>query len=119
VFLDWSLLGKIGLDTKMANGSRGFRTDEAPLHEQLDISARRIKFYLAQNVTLARHRAGLTQLQLAKAAELSRATVHLIEAGICDARLSTVARLAEALGINALDLLAKEAPANLPGGAVG
>jgi DNA-binding XRE family transcriptional regulator len=75
------------------------------LADQLDLSARRIKLHLAQNVALARHRAGLTQLQLANAAELSRATVHLIEAGICDARLSTVARLAEALRIDPLDLL--------------
>jgi DNA-binding XRE family transcriptional regulator len=77
--------------------------------QQLDLRARRIKLHLAQNVTKARHRAGLTQLQLAKAAELSRATVHLIEAGICDARLSTVARLAEALGLDSLDLLAQGA----------
>jgi DNA-binding XRE family transcriptional regulator len=75
--------------------------------ESLNLSARRIKLYLAQNVAQARHRAGMTQLQLAEAAELSRATVHLIEAGICDPRLSTIARLAEALQINALDLLSQ------------
>jgi DNA-binding XRE family transcriptional regulator len=75
--------------------------------ELLNLSARAIKLHLAQNVTKARHRAGLTQLQLANAAELSRATVHLIEAGICDARLSTVARLARALEIDTLDLLAR------------
>jgi DNA-binding XRE family transcriptional regulator len=89
----------------MSNEARELKNVSLPLPGQLDLSARRIKLYLAQNVTLARHRAGLTQLQLAKAAELSRATVHLIEAGICDARLSTVARLAEALKMNALDLL--------------
>jgi DNA-binding XRE family transcriptional regulator len=104
---------------KMANVRRAFRTNETPLQEQLDLSTRRIKLHLAQNVTLARHRAGLTQLQLAKAADLSRATVHLVEAGICDARLSTVARLAEALQVNALDLLRKEFPAQPAKGAIG
>lgn len=91
----------------MGNGDPEFQTATVRLSEQLDLSARRIKLHLAQNVSLARHRAGLTQLQLAKAAELSRATVHLIEAGICDARLSTVARLAEALQMDALDLLTR------------
>jgi transcriptional regulator with XRE-family HTH domain len=76
--------------------------------EQLISSARRFKLHLAQNVTMARHRAGLTQLQLAKAAELSRATVHLVEAGICDPRLSTITRLAEALQVDAWDLLTKD-----------
>ena len=103
----------------MPNVSCEFRGAKAPSHEQLDLSSRRIKLHLAQNVTLARHRAGLTQLQLAKAADLSRATVHLIEAGICDARLSTVARLAEALQLNALDLLTKELPAHPAGDAIG
>ncbi len=49
----------------------------------------------------------MTQLQLAQAAELSRATVHLIEAGLCDPRLSTIARLAGALQLDALELLTK------------
>ena len=73
--------------------------------ELLELHSRRIKLYLAQNVTQARHRAGMTQLQLADAAELSRATVHLIEAGICDPRLSTITRLAEALNTSAIELL--------------
>jgi transcriptional regulator with XRE-family HTH domain len=76
--------------------------------QQLTINARRFKLYLAQNVTVARRRAGLTQLQLAQAAELSRATVHLVEAGICDPRLSTITRLADALGVDAWDLLTKD-----------
>jgi DNA-binding XRE family transcriptional regulator len=91
----------------MGNGDSELPTGAGPLADQLDLSARRIKLHLAQNVVRARHRAGLTQLQLAKAAELSRATVHLVEAGICDARLSTVARLAEALQLDALDLLSR------------
>jgi transcriptional regulator with XRE-family HTH domain len=84
----------------------------ADLAEQMGISSRRFKLYLAQNVSSARRRAGLTQLQLAQAAELSRATVHLIEAGLCDPRLSTITRLAEALSVSALELLTKDAAAN-------
>ncbi len=76
----------------------------------LETNARRFKLYLAQNVTSARRRAGMTQLELAKAAELSRATVHLVEAGICDPRLSTITRLADALRVNAWDLLTQETP---------
>jgi DNA-binding XRE family transcriptional regulator len=79
------------------------------LIEPLDVTARRFKLYLAQNVTTARRRAGLTQLQLAEAAELSRATVHLIEAGICDPRLSTITRLAKALNVDTFELLHKGA----------
>ena len=86
--------------------------DAASLAEQLGISARRFKLYLAQNVTAARRRAGLTQLQLAQAAELSRATVHLIEAGICDPRLSTITRLAAALNVDALELLTQATDQN-------
>jgi DNA-binding XRE family transcriptional regulator len=71
---------------------------EAPLSRQLLLR-------LAQNVTLARTRAGLTQRELADAAELSRATIHLIEGGIGDPRLSTISRLAQALRVNLMDLL--------------
>jgi DNA-binding XRE family transcriptional regulator len=60
---------------------------------------------LARNVAKARAKAGLTQQQLAVAAELSRATVHLIEGGLGDPRLSTIARLAEALNLDLMDLL--------------
>jgi len=80
----------------------------ASANEQLTLSTRRFKLYLAQNVTAARHRAGFTQLQLAQAADLSRATVHLVEAGICDPRLSTITRLADALRVDAWDLLTKD-----------
>jgi transcriptional regulator with XRE-family HTH domain len=80
----------------------------SPQPGRLDLNARRFKLYLAQNVAAARRRAGLTQLQLADAAELSRATVHLVEAGVCDPRLSTITRLAGALNLNALELLAGE-----------
>ena len=71
-----------------------------PTHE-----SRRLVLHLAQNVTASRRAARLTQRELAIAAELSRATVHLIEAGACDPRLSTIASLAQALGSSPLDLL--------------
>jgi DNA-binding XRE family transcriptional regulator len=95
-------------DSSPKRSDRQSSLPDTPLTETLDLTARRFKLYLAQNVTAARHRAGLTQLELAKAAELSRATVHLVEAGICDPRLSTITRLAEALKTNALELLTKE-----------
>jgi transcriptional regulator with XRE-family HTH domain len=91
----------------MADGRTQFPVDAATLAEQLGLTARQFKLYLAQNVTAARRRAGLTQLQLAQAAELSRATVHLIEAGAGDPRLSTITRLAAALNVDALDLLTR------------
>ncbi|HVT89703.1 MAG TPA: helix-turn-helix transcriptional regulator [Tepidisphaeraceae bacterium] len=81
------------------------------LAQELGISIRRFKLHLAQNVAFARRRAGLTQLQLAQAAELSRATVHLIEAGLCDPRLSTITRLADALHLDTMDLLTKQSTA--------
>ena len=95
----------------MGKLERQLPLDATELAEQLGLTARQFKLYLAQNVIFARRRAGLTQLQLARAAELSRATVHLIEAGICDPRLSTITRLADALQLDALDLLTRKEPA--------
>lgn len=83
------------------------RPPAAPAPQPAVFSTRQFKLHLAQNVASARHRAGLTQDQLAQAAELSRATVNLIEAGACDPRLSTITRLAGALQVDALSLLGK------------
>lgn len=69
-----------------------------------DRQRRRLVLHLAQNVARARQEAGLTQHQLARVADLSRATIHLVEAGACDPRLSTVTSLAAALGVDALRL---------------
>ena len=69
-----------------------------------DVERRRMILHLARNVAAARQRAGWTQHQLARAADLSRATIHLIEAGACDPRLSTVTSLAKALGRPAVSL---------------
>jgi len=75
-----------------------------------DTERRKMILRLAQNVTAVRQRAGLTQSQLAVAADLSRATIHLIEAGACDPRLSTVTSLAGALGVDALGLFGEVVP---------
>lgn len=73
-----------------------------------DVERRRMILHLARNVATARQRAGWTQHQLAQAADLSRATIHLIEAGACDPRLSTVTSLAKALGQPAVNLFAEQ-----------
>jgi len=80
-----------------AAGSEEFNL-EMPLSRQL-------KLHIARTVAQVRVSRGLTQQQLADAAELSRATVHLIEGGLGDPRLSTIARLAEALNVKLMDLL--------------
>lgn len=60
---------------------------------------------VARNLVVLRHRSGLTQQQLAESAGVSRATVHLIESGQGDPRVSTVELLARALGVDAHDLI--------------
>jgi DNA-binding XRE family transcriptional regulator len=80
------------------------RTGTPVIQQPRDLHRRQLILRLAQNVADARQRAGLTQHQLARAADLSRATVHLIEAGACDPRLSTITSLADALGLTALAL---------------
>jgi DNA-binding XRE family transcriptional regulator len=81
----------------------GHPTD--PTGETPNAELRRLVLHLAQNVTAARAAAGLTQRELAQEAELSRATVHLIEAGACDPRVSTIAHLARALRLSPVQLL--------------
>jgi DNA-binding XRE family transcriptional regulator len=79
--------------------------------DPLVVETRRLVRRLASNVVASRRLAGLTQKQLAESAQLSRATVHVIEAGACDPRVSTVTQLARALGVSPLDLLQ---PVNVP-----
>lgn len=73
----------------------------SPLQSEPTIAQR-----VARNVARLRHEAGLTQQQLADAARVSRATVHLIESGQADPRLSTLDLLARALNVDAAVLTA-------------
>lgn len=60
---------------------------------------------VAENLIIARRVAGLSQHELAARANLSRATIAKIETGQSDPRLSTIAILAQALGVTAHALI--------------
>jgi transcriptional regulator with XRE-family HTH domain len=60
---------------------------------------------LGRRVREARVRRGLTQLDLAQAADLSVAYVSLIERGGRNPPLTTVASLARALGVGVTELV--------------
>jgi transcriptional regulator with XRE-family HTH domain len=62
----------------------------------------------ARNLRAARRRAGLSQERLSALARLHRTEISLLERGERDPRLSTVFRLADALGVPATSLLATE-----------
>ncbi|HEX8065380.1 MAG TPA: helix-turn-helix transcriptional regulator [Thermoleophilaceae bacterium] len=59
----------------------------------------------ARNLRRARDRAGLSQEALADKAGLHRNAVALLEGGKRDVKLSTVAKLAKALGVDAGELI--------------
>ena len=61
----------------------------------------------AQNLRAARRRRGLSQEALAAAADLHRTEVSLLERGGREPRLTTLVRLARALDIKPVALLAK------------
>ena len=61
---------------------------------------------LGRNVRAARERSGASQVRLAAAAGMHRTEISLLERGERDARLSTIVRLARALGIGPGELLA-------------
>lgn len=75
--------------------ARGMRTE--PAREMLAALGRRVRE--------ARVRRGLTQLDLAQAAELSVAYVSLIERGGRNPPLTTVVSLARALGVGVTELV--------------
>ena len=54
---------------------------------------------LAKNLVIARIAAGLTQQELASAADIARATIAQVEAGNGDPRLSTLKALATGVGL--------------------
>ena len=60
---------------------------------------RRKKPTLGERLREARGNAGLTQVALAQAAEVSQATLSTIEAGTADVTLSKARKLADALGV--------------------
>lgn len=61
-----------------------------------------VSFQAGPAVRRARVAAGLTQAELAKRAGVSRVTVHQIETGAKDPRVSTVVVLLRALGLELL-----------------
>jgi transcriptional regulator with XRE-family HTH domain len=62
----------------------------------------------ARNLRAARRRAGLSQERLSELARLHRTEISLLERGERDPRLTTVFRLADALGLQAAALLAPD-----------
>jgi transcriptional regulator with XRE-family HTH domain len=62
----------------------------------------------ARNLRAARRRAGLSQERLSALARLHRTEISLLERGERDPKLSTVCRLADALGVPAATLVATE-----------
>jgi transcriptional regulator with XRE-family HTH domain len=62
----------------------------------------------ARNLRAARAEAGLSQEQLSALARLHRTEISLLERGERDPKLSTILRLADALGVPATALLATD-----------
>ncbi len=60
---------------------------------------------LGANVRVLRDSAGLTQMQLANRCGIDMAEISRIERGLKDVRVSTIAKVAQGLGVPAGDLL--------------
>ena len=65
---------------------------------------------IGQNIKLKRLGAGLTQVTLAEKLGLSQAYIHKIEQGTESLKVSTVEKIAEALGVDISDLIFKVNP---------
>ena len=72
------------------------------LYGGLDVTPQK---QLGLNVRAARARLGVSQVRLAAAAGMHRTEVSLLERGARDPRLSTIVRLARALGVAPAALL--------------
>lgn len=68
----------------------------------------------ADNLKRARAESGLSQTQLAKAADISHSEIYRLEAGTREPRLGTLLKLGSAMGIDGGDLIEGlgEAPAS-------
>jgi transcriptional regulator with XRE-family HTH domain len=62
----------------------------------------------ARNLRAARAEAGLSQERLSALAKLHRTEISLLERGERDPKLSTIMRLADALGVQAATLVARD-----------
>jgi transcriptional regulator with XRE-family HTH domain len=67
---------------------------------------------LSQNISAAREAAGLTQDEAAAAAGMQPAQYSRVERGEVDARLSTLLRIAQGLGVDIVVLLDGVQPVN-------
>lgn len=76
------------------------RTRHSQQIGQVDVAAR-----FGQNLSACRHRAGLTQEELALRASVHRTEVGLLERGLRVARVDTLVKLSAALAIPAGELL--------------
>jgi transcriptional regulator with XRE-family HTH domain len=65
---------------------------------------------IGQRIREERERAVLTQAELAEAAAINRSSLSMIESGREAPRPSTIRKIAQALGIPATALVAKDAP---------
>ncbi|MDR3540765.1 MAG: helix-turn-helix transcriptional regulator [Desulfosporosinus sp.] len=69
---------------------------------------------LAVNLRRLRKGRGWTQQELAGKANVPQSSIHYIERGVRNPRVSTVEKLAVALGVDIVELL-REWPADRPG----
>jgi transcriptional regulator with XRE-family HTH domain len=68
------------------------------------VSAEHDRERFGRNITLLRHRRGLSKAALARKADVSRDSLRQIEAGLRTAHFDTLMALADALGIDPGDL---------------